>query len=303
MRRTLSVFEHRKIPVGPGGLLPAEFDALVQFNDRHNGEYFDIGHKHVRARHFVGYVEVGNVSIEILPKADQNDRSSHQTWSAALLEMLRVVLGLRLDPLPAASQKTSRSRLLDLIAQAYVTELDRLLHEGLARGYRTTSSNGTVFRGRLKVANHLRDNITHADRFFVEYDTFDHDILANRILVAALDALAWSALSETAGRSVDACLARFPELDHRTVTTTSFDRLKLTRATQRYTTALAYAQLILSNRGPHLRAGRDQVFALLFDMNALWERYIAILLRRVAPPVLHVSTQERHPFCVKGRPC
>ncbi|MBV8758739.1 MAG: hypothetical protein JO257_15740 [Deltaproteobacteria bacterium] len=296
MHRTLRVFEHRKLHVAPDGLSQHEFDTLVQFNDRHEGQFFEIGHKHVKARHFVGYVQVGALSIEILPKADRTDASSTEVWSNALLEMLRVALGLRLNQLPGASQQVTRSRLLDLIAQAYVAELAPLLREGLAKGYRTTSANGTVFKGRLKITPHLRDNIAHADRFFVEFETFDQDILVNRVLAAALDALSWSALSDGVARSVDACLSQFPELDHRGVTHESFERIRLTRATQRYASALTYARLILSHRGPQLRAGRERVFALLFDMNALWERYIAVLLRRVAPVHVHVCTQERHVF-------
>ena len=38
--------------------------------------------------------------------------------------------------------------------------------------------------------------------------------------------------------------------------------------------------MILAHQGPRLRSGRAPVFALLFDMNALWEHYIAVLLRR-----------------------
>jgi 5-methylcytosine-specific restriction enzyme subunit McrC len=296
MRRTLKVFEHRKLHVAPDGLLAHEFEAIVRFNDRHDGQFFEIGHKHIKARHFVGYVEVGDVSIEILPKADRNDTAPSEVWSAGLLEMLRVALGLRLDQLPNASQRAARCRLVDLIAQAYVSELEPLLHEGLAKGYRATSSNGTVFKGRLKVSDHLRDNVAHADRFFVEFETFDQDILVNRVLAAALDALSWCALSEHAGRSVEACLARFPELQYRSITPEALDRIKLTRATQRYSSALTYARLILTHRGPQLRTGRERVFALLFDMNALWERYVAVLLRRVAPAGVHVSTQERHAF-------
>lgn len=296
MRRTLRVFEHRKLHVAPDGITPDEFDAIVRFNDLHDGQFFDIGHKHVRAKQFVGYVEVGELSIEILPKADRNDTSAPDVWSAGLLEMLRVAIGLRLDHLPDASQKAARPRLLDLIAQAYVAELEPLLREGLAKGYRTTSSNGTVFKGRLKVSDHLRDNVAHADRFFVEFETFDQDILVNRLLAAALDALSWCALSDRAGRSVDACLARFPEVQFRAATPESFERIRLTRPTQRYGSALTYARLILSQRGPQLRAGRERVFALLFDMNALWEQYVAVLVRRVAPPNVHVNTQERHVF-------
>lgn len=171
-----------------------------------------------------------------------------------------------------------------------------LLREGLARGYRTTRSNGAVFRGRLKIADHLRENSARADRFFVEYQTFDHDIAINRVLAAALEVLSWCALSPGVACEVVACLARFPELGASVVTSAMLERIQLTRATQRYATALSYARMILAQQGPHLRAGRERVFALLFDMNALWERYVAALLRRATPPGLEVHAQERHAF-------
>lgn len=298
MSRTLEVFEHQKLLVTTTGLgiRPHEFDALVRFNDHQGGQYFEVGHKCLKARNFVGYVEVGDLAIEILPKADRNASSSTAMWRDGLLEMLRVALGLRLEGLPSASQKLTRSRLLDLIAQAYLAELEPLLHEGLARGYRTSQSNGAVFRGRLKIAEHLRANRVHAERFFVEYQMFDHDIAVNRVLAAALDSLSWCALSPGVACRVDACLSQFPDVAANGVTSTTLERLRLTRATQRYANALVYARMILAQQGPQLRAGRERVFALLFDMNTLWERYVATLLRRGAPWNLQIHAQERHVF-------
>ena len=46
-------------------------------------------------------------------------------------------------------------------------------------------------------------------------------------------------------------------------------------------TQCALIEDLPGNYAVELRAGRARVFALLFDMNLLWERYIAVLLRRV----------------------
>jgi 5-methylcytosine-specific restriction enzyme subunit McrC len=299
MSRALEVFEHGKLRVSSSadGISQQELEALVRFNDRHQGQYFDVGYKHLKVKSFVGYLEVGDLSIEILPKADREAAGEPQTWRAGLLEMLRVALGLRLHTLPSAGQQIARSQLLDLIARAYVNELQPLLHEGLAKGYRTTQSNGTVFRGRLKMGSHLRDNLVHGERFFVEYQTFDHQIIINQVLAAALKVLSRRVLSPGVAGEVKACFSRLSEL----VAEVGGDgllhqlaRLRLTRATQRYARALTYARMILAQHGPQLRNGSEQVFALLFDMNALWELYVATLLRRVAPTGMAVCVQERH---------
>jgi 5-methylcytosine-specific restriction enzyme subunit McrC len=296
MSRTLRVFEHDRIKVGEGGLRPQELDALLRFNDEHAAGYFEAGYKHLRTKSYVGYVEVGDVAIEILPKADRHSVNDAHPWREGLLEMLKVAGGLDLERLPNASQKLSRRSLIEIIAQAYLAELEPLLREGLARGYRTIESNGTVFRGRLKVVEHIRANLVRADRFYVAYQSFDHHIAINRVLLAGLDVLSWLALSNSTGCAVEAAMARFPELSVAGVDATALHRLHLNRATQRYAGALTYARMILAHQGPQLRAGRERVFALLFDMNALWERYIAVLMRKVAPPGCHVHAQEQHAF-------
>ncbi len=294
--RTHSVFEHGQLSIDKGDLREDEFRDLVRFNDRHGGCYFEVGHKHLRMKQFVGYLEAGDVAIEILPKADRHAPADQQVWREGLLEMLRIGGGLKLDRLPNASQKLTRRPLIELIAQAYLAEIEHLLREGLTKGYRTVTSNGSVFRGRLKIIDHIRANVARDDRFFVQFQSFDHNIAINRVLVKALEVLSWCALSPTLACQVEAAIARFPELDLGAPDAGAVDRIRLSRATYRYASALVYARMILEQQGPQLRLGRERVFALLFDMNTLWERYIAALVRRAAPTGIEVHTQEQHRF-------
>jgi len=63
--------------------------------------------------------------------------------------------------------------------------------------------------------------------------------------------------------------------------------------------------MILEQQAPDLLAGHEPVFALLFDMNVLWERFVAWLLRRAcsALPGLEVTTQVSHAlFHTPGKP-
>lgn len=295
MSRTLRVFEHGSLHAGRD-LTQPELDALVRFNDAHAQRYFAVGHRRITMRSFVGYVEIGSLSIEILPKADRAWPGDVAIWQAGLLEMLSVALGMRLDAPSHASQRVARARLLDLVALAYATELGRLLHHGLAKGYRETEGNGCTFRGRLKVPEHLRENLARADRFYVAYQTYDHDVAVNRALGAALDELGRCALSPGTAAYMARCRGGFPEVDARGVTPALFDRIRLGRTTARYEAALVYARMILEQQAPQLRAGAARVFALLFDMNVLWERYVAALFRRAAIPGITIGTQERRPF-------
>ncbi len=307
MSTTVEVFEHETLHVGRPlrtidgrevRLTDRHFDDLVRFNDTHGGRFFKVGHRRISMTEHVGYVEVGNLAIEILPKADRTSegRGTERAWRDVLLEMLSVASGLRLELPTSASQRTGRSSLLELVAARFVEEVNVLLHQGLAKGYRDDEQNGPTFRGRLVVAEHLRANIARGDRFYVRTQTYDPDTALNRILGAALDEVSELGMGPGIAARVAECRASFPDVREMRVTGETFDRVRLGRTTARYENALVLARMLLEHSGPQLRAGRSKVFALLFDMNVLWERYVVALFRRAARDGLEVSTQERHPF-------
>jgi 5-methylcytosine-specific restriction enzyme subunit McrC len=299
--RRLSAFEHETVRIGgttrmgaPSPLTQVDLDALARFNDRADRAYFDFGYRSVTFREMVGYVEVGDLAIEVLPKADRvADRSSARLpWRDALLAMLEVALGVRLVALSSASQSVARSSLFDLLAAAFVREVEQLVREGLARSYRTTEANGTTFRGRLLVAENLRANVARQDRVYVSFATFDRDIPVNQILGAALEVLDERPISGDLRARMDQVRYAFAELAAPKLHGDVFDRLSLGRSTVRYAPALGLARLILERKTPALQAGATHVFGVLFDMNLLWELYVAAMFRRACPPHLEVQTQR-----------
>ncbi len=262
----------------------------------HGGKFFRLGHKSITTTQFVGYIEVGSLAIEILPKADREPARGAQgtAWRQGLLEMLRAATDLRLESPSPASQLAGRSTLLELIARRFVDEVERLLHEGLAKGYRDEEANGPTFRGKLLFPQQIRDNLVRADRFYVRYSTFDRDIVVNRILRETLDELRGLALSGGLAARAAACAATFPDVRGLRLGPETFDRTVLGRSTARYRDALILARMLSEQRAPELRAGGSPVFALLFDMNLLWERYVASLFRRAAGRRVDVATQEEN---------
>lgn len=170
------------------------------------------------------------------------------------------------------------------------------MHQGLARGYRSDEENGAVFRGKLLLQQQLRENLARDDRFFVRTTTYDRDIPVNRILRAALDTLQTLRVDPAAARHAVQCAEAFANVSRVRVNGADFDRLRFGRSTARYHDALLLARMILERRAPELRSGRAPVFALLFDMNVLWERYVAALFRKAAGQRFKVRSQEGRGF-------
>jgi 5-methylcytosine-specific restriction enzyme subunit McrC len=69
-------------------------------------------------------------------------------------------------------------------------------------------------------------------------------------------------------------LLDFPEMPNQKITESVFDKLKFNRKTMGYRKPMEFARLILLHYHPELSKGRDDVLALMFDMNALWEHFV-----------------------------
>lgn len=306
-RKTLRVFEHERLRVGESRIATdgsevtfgqAQFDELARFQDTQAAPLLQVGHRSIKFTQYVGFLQVGRLGIEILPKADagQGREQDKPRWHAALLQMLRVAGHLDLHTPTVASLALDRADLLEIFVARFLDEVDRLLHQGLAKGYREIRGNRTSFSGRLLVADNIRHNLAHAERFFVAHQSYDHAILANQILVEALAVLDRVSLTPALRARAAGLHAMFPAMPRRTIRPDDFARLHLTRNTARYRRALELAELLLRHHSPKLQVGPTRLLALLFDMNDLWERYIGRLLRKVAPPDVSVRLQDSRPF-------
>ncbi|ULT26864.1 McrC family protein [Sphingobacterium sp. E70] len=66
----------------------------------------------------------------------------------------------------------------------------------------------------------------------------------------------------------------FPEVKEILVDQQIFDRLSYSRKTESYRTAIDLARLIILSYAPNVKAGEENMLALLFNMNDLWEQYV-----------------------------
>jgi 5-methylcytosine-specific restriction enzyme subunit McrC len=301
MSRTISVFEYGTLRLGGqggAGLGQAEFDALVRFNDAHQQKYFTVGHRSISFRQFVGYLQVGTLGIEVLPKADKKAAADAIEWRSMLHEMLKVGLGIDLSSAESARQALTQPSLIELVVANLTPKVERIIREGLARGYREEETNGTTFRGKLVFAEHIRKNHTRRDRSFVRHSIYDRDAVPNQLLRAGLEIAARAPVSGPLRARVAASLLSFEEVRRIAPRKAAFDRLRVTRTTERYREALLLSRMLIENLSPALRAGKVSVFAFLFDMNLLWERYIGVLFRRACSGRLRAVLQKPSTFLV-----
>jgi 5-methylcytosine-specific restriction enzyme subunit McrC len=190
-RRLIRVFEYEilRYPGERDGVpfTEADFRALVRFNEQHGNRYFTVVHRGVQFSHYVGVLQVGNLTLEILPKADQESptEESKLRWQRVLLDMLDECRLLKTDTGPAALLHTRPGSVLEVYLQQYLLEVETLLRQGLIKKYRPAEGNQEVLKGSLHFSRHLRENAVHQERFFVRHQTYDRQHPVNQLLCQA----------------------------------------------------------------------------------------------------------------------
>lgn len=281
--KLIRVFEHESLKVGEKGFTPDHLKLLSQYLGDREGDdfpYYSLINKGVRFKQYVGVICVGKVQIEVLPKADKK-ADDKDTWERHLLEMLRVVYKLKVAVPTKADQKLKHSHVLDVFLDHFLNEVERIMHIGLVKTYRRVEDNRTALKGRLVMSKHIAKNIVHKERFYVNYTTYDRNHIFNRILYKALRIIPDITTSNHIALRAKTLMFEFPELNDIVVTHTLFSKLSYDRKTEEYRNAIELAKMILLNYMPNLKySNNNNVLALMFDMNKLWEEYVYIMLKR-----------------------
>lgn len=287
--RVITVFEHDSIRLGTrygnAELIPRDLNELELFHDRNKGKYYSLIHKGIKFNSYVGVLRVGTLTIEVLPKADKNINHNSDTqiknyWRNILLEMIKRSGNFNIDELPDANLRLSRSTLLDIFINAYLTEVETLLHRGLLKQYRPATGNLTNLKGRLDFSKHIAKNSVHRERFFCTYQTYSHNTPINQILHCALKIIRTIYSNSSIYDRAKRILFNFPEFTPEKITADHFQKISWTRKNSAFVRAVQIAKLIILHFSPALEIGSETILAIMFDMNDLWERYVFAELKR-----------------------
>lgn len=291
---TIQIFEFQKISIGEQSLSNAHFKALVKYNEANGNKYFEVGHNSIKAKSYVGLIQVGTLTLKILPKIG-NTTYDEKIWESALIEMLQRTQKLRLSSPSAALLSYGNLNVLELLARYFLTELDYHLRQGLIKQYRRKEDNILALKGKIKFPKHIQQNFIHAERFYTEHQVYDYSHKLNQILYAALnvlDRLKLPHLQDYVGR----LKLQFPEIEPKRIVEKDFDTIKESRKTLPFKNILALAKMIILNYSPSLYNGQEGIFSLLFPMEKLWEEYVYQQLRLEA---VSTSTTRVYPSRVK----
>ena len=293
---TITVFEHQPLHQGErqDQLSVRELQALQQHYGDEGVKYYRLIHRGVKFNQYVGVLQVGRRLIEVLPKADKDD--GEERWRNRLIDMLRATGTLQVENTSSSQLKIKPNSVLDLYFELLIAEMEQLLHRGLLKQYRQTTGNRNALKGSLQFAQHLNRNLVHRERFYVRHTTYDRKHLLHQILYEALLLLQRLNTHPQLHHRIGRLLLDWPPQDRLKVYPTLFDQLSFNRKTAPYRSAIQIAKMLLLNYHPDVSRGQEDVLALMFDINQLWERFVYGSLRKYAPEGVEVRAQNTKLF-------
>ncbi|WP_448606700.1 McrC family protein [Paenimyroides ceti] len=273
----ITVFEHEKLFFNlKNGKEKQLHDALETYHGNQT-PFFKLIRNGVQFNEHVGIIQIGKTTIEVLPKAD---KSGEEKWRNLLIGMIKTVWGFDVKSTGSSSLKLKSNSILELYFELFISEVEYLLHRGLIKKYRKNEGNQTSLKGALQFSKHISQNLIHKERFYVKYTQYSNEHIIHEILFKTIKLLAHINSNPLLKGRIGTLTLNFPEMKEIKVNESTFNKIVFDRKNQHYKPALEIAKLLLLNYHPDVSKGRNDVLALMFDMNNLWEQFILVALKR-----------------------
>lgn len=240
--------------------------------------------ENIQVKNYVGIIETADgKTIEILPKIHLPEKKDNKKETRMIfLRMLKRLKNSPFAQIETAHLKSQEFPILEVFISAFIKELEKLIKLGIKQSYVNIEENINYYKGKLKVSENIRHNLTNKARFYMQYDEYSQNIPQNRLLKSAIQYL----LNKSGLISNQITLKRFCHIYFENIEESrniEKDFAKVSgqnRLYSHYTQALNWASVFLRNesftsfKGDHLNK------AILFPMERIFEDYVSYLFER-----------------------
>jgi len=244
--------------------------------------------KVLQAQNYVGVIQTKDgTTIEILPKLQNK---SNEELKILLLKMLKTLKNSPFKNFNKATLKSAKMPLLEIFISMFLDEVDKLIKRGLKSDYIQKEENLKFLKGKLKLKEHLKKNYIHKERFFVSYDEFITDRVENRLIKTTLKFIYKKSKLNKNQQKIREFLFVFDDIKISHNIKNDFSKIKLNRQMKDYENLLLWAKIFLLGNSFTPYKGDTISFALLFDMNLLFESYVYHKLKK---KIKNIKAQDK----------
>lgn len=261
------------------------FDSLEKFvlENEKTAQYLKITTKSgfgkvLQAQNYVGVIQTKDgTTIEILPKIKN---AATEKSKDILIKMLKTLKNSPFKNLSVANLKSSKIPLFEIFISMFLEELTVLVRNGIKSDYISKEENLKFLKGKLKISEQIKYNTIHKERFFVQYEEFISNRVENRLIKTTLQFLYNKSKLNKNQQRIREFLFVFDEIEISHNIKTDFSKIKLNRQMKDYEQVLLWCKTFLFENSFSPYKGNDIAFALLFDMNLLFESFVYSYLKK-----------------------
>lgn len=229
-----------------------------------------------QAQQYVGIVRAGNVAVQILPKIyDREERNL-----GFLIFLLRYTRRLRLKQAGLTDYEKLRGSFLEIWIRHFASELNRLLRTQPKQRYVEVEERTGFLRGKLLTERELAGTGTLTARYACRYEVFTPNHLLNQVLKFCNGLLLGQAETPSTKTILEENAAWLADVLDRRVGPEELARVHLNRLDEEYAPLLGMCRLLVEGYAPGMETGEVEQLAFVFDMNTLFEEFVAEFLRR-----------------------
>lgn len=277
------------------------FDDLKQFVLKNNEQtlFLKPSYKNglgetLQAQNYVGVIQTQDgTTIEILPKIKNLDTNDSKK---ILIRMLKTLKKSPFKNFNMAHLKSSKMPLLEIFITMFLEELSKLIQKGIKSDYITKEENLKFLKGKLQINQQIKMNYIHKERFYVEFQEFLSNRVENKLIKTTLEFLYKKSKANKNQQRIREFLFVFDEIEISHNIKSDFSKIKSNRQMKDYEQILLWCRTFLLENSFSPYKGSDIAFALLFDMNLLFESYVGYYLKKKG---LNVSLQDKGKYLVE----
>lgn len=240
-------------------------------------QYFKLDWKTLKARQYCGILNFNNQDFYILPKiANHNDEKDAKQNLNIFIYMLMYAYDVKLSNEQIASCANQEHTILEVFVQMFANGLLQELKKGLYKEYLTKQDNLPVLKGKYLINENLKYNFTK-NKIYCEYDEFSENNSLNQFFLYAVKYLQKFVKDK---KLLKQCELVFDEVEYKQVDINRLETINFNRLNVRFKTSFEIALLLLRQSIPLFNKDKKS-FAFLFDMNILFEKFIARMVKEL----------------------
>jgi 5-methylcytosine-specific restriction enzyme subunit McrC len=256
------------------------FKELYDFwlSDKQTQKIFTFENKHcLKANSYVGIVQTQNLSVEILPKIYQ--QNEEQKTRDIFISMLNATFGLNyLQSNKANLSITKNKNIFEGFISIFIQSIDILIHKGIKSDYINKEKNQNFLKGKLDIKEQIRKNHIHKERFYVHFDEYLPNRVENKLLKSTIGLLLKKTKDYENKKALRQQYFIFEKINLSYNYKADISKINIYRNMEYYDIPLKFAKVFLTNKSFTSLRGDNDIFALLFPMEKLFEKYLEIVL-------------------------